>query len=166
MGWTGTDFSQYKDRKEAALDGIRDSFEVLKSVMVGSTCYAALRDRKSGSVFAAVILTCLCGYEIRTKTMTEFDGPCQAECPASILKLLSETDQEYALEWRKRCKESINNKKILSGLRYGAQILVDGQVLRKMPPSYQFKTDWYLNTDSGRYTPKRYIKDFKVISEA
>ena len=32
-------------------------------------------------------------------------GPCEAECPARILNLLTPTTSGYANEWRKRCRE-------------------------------------------------------------
>ena len=64
------------------------SGEVLKSAMVGSTYYAAVRNQK-GEVWAAVFLTCgrtkwdgtAWGY----KDMDETMGPNEDKCPASIL---------------------------------------------------------------------------------
>ena len=34
-------------------------------------------------------------------------GPCEADCPASILDLLSPTDNKHALDWRERCRANI-----------------------------------------------------------
>lgn len=85
------------------------SGEVLKSAMVGSTYYAAVRN-KDGKVWAAVFLTCgrtrhdgtAWGY----KDMDESMGPCEDKCPVSILDLLSPTDSQRANEWRDRCRKN------------------------------------------------------------
>ncbi len=37
-------------------------------------------------------------------------GPCEAECPARILDLLTPTDKEYALDWRKRCRANLERR--------------------------------------------------------
>ena len=85
------------------------SGEVLKSTMVGSTYYAAVRNNK-GEVWAAVFLTCgkwkdgtVWGY----KDMDETMGPNEDKCPASILALLTPTDSQWANEWRERCRQNI-----------------------------------------------------------
>ena len=93
---------------------------VLASSMVGSTYYAAAeRVEVSGGrqVFAIVCLTksstgasdgCTFGY----KDMTEHMGPCESECPASILAELTETDSAYAEAWRARCKANLAQRKL------------------------------------------------------
>ena len=86
------------------------SGDVLKSAMVGSTYYAAVKD-KNGTVWGAIILTCgrtkwdgtAWGY----KDMDETMGPCEDKCPASILALLTPTDNQTANEWRERCRKNI-----------------------------------------------------------
>lgn len=86
------------------------SGDVLKSAMVGSTYYAAVRN-KDGKVWAAVFLTCgrikfdntAWGY----KPMDEKMGPNEDKCPASVLAMLSPTDDADALEWRERCRKNI-----------------------------------------------------------
>lgn len=86
------------------------SGEVLKSAMVGSTYYAAVRN-KDGKVWAAVILTCgrhkfdgsIWGYKPLDETM----GPYEDKCPASVLALLSPTEDKDALDWRERCRKNI-----------------------------------------------------------
>ena len=42
-------------------------------------------------------------YWFGYKDMSEFGMPYYFDCPKGILKLLSETDNEYANEWRKEC---------------------------------------------------------------
>lgn len=93
---------------------------VLASSMVGSTYYAAC-ERLEGSgerqVFAIVCLTktstgardgCTFGY----KDMTEDMGPCESECPASILDELTDSDSKYAKAWRARCRANIVQRKL------------------------------------------------------
>ena len=49
---------------------------------------------------------CNFGY----KDMDESCGPYQYDCPVSILNLLSPTEYEYAIEWRKACRENAAKK--------------------------------------------------------
>lgn len=44
------------------------------------------------------------------KDMDESSGPLQYDCPVSILKLLSPTDNENTMEWRKKCYERSKKK--------------------------------------------------------
>ena len=93
---------------------------VLASSMVGNTYYAAAeRVESSGDrqVFAIVCLTrtstgardgCTFGY----KDMTEHMGPCESECPASILDELTDIDSEYAKAWRDRCRANLVRRKL------------------------------------------------------
>lgn len=142
MGWTSYHATHYKkngqiDRKAECdalfLEGeIGRHYEVLKSTMVGSIYYAAVRTleksvkQEDGSyryeplpkeeqpIFAAVILTqtkLRAYYNFFYKEMTEDCGPAEHSCPASILNLLSEPTTEYAREWRERCWKQIERKK-------------------------------------------------------
>lgn len=85
---------------------------VIKSAMVGSTYYAAVEQRSASGeileVWGAVALTCGKGRTDGTiwgyKDMCESGGPYESKCPASILALLTPTDNAYALEWRERCR--------------------------------------------------------------
>ena len=97
-------------------------YEVLKSAMVGSTYYAAIKqtrfatetEEENSIVFAVVCLTSTNlkeYYNFSYKDMDETCGPYQFDCHKSILDLLSPTDNEYALEWRNRCYEVLKEKK-------------------------------------------------------
>jgi len=55
-------------------------------------------------------------------------GPCEAGCPARILRLLSPTAKEGALDWRRRC---------LARLRLHARKVGDGMRIR-FPRSIKF----------------------------
>jgi hypothetical protein len=50
-------------------------------------------------------------YNFGYKAIDESMGPCEISCPERILKLLTKTTQEYAINWRKNCQEAIQNRK-------------------------------------------------------
>lgn len=89
--------------------------KVLKSAFVTPRVYYAAVEHITKATGARVVwaLVCLVYYNPRDregfvfgyKDMGESAGPCETECPEAILDLLTETDREYALEWRKRCRE-------------------------------------------------------------
>lgn len=142
MGWTSYHATHYKngkiDRKAECdayfLEGLnRGHFDVLKSAMVGSTYYAAVKPlKKSGGkdengnyiyvdmpkeeqkTFAVVFLTSTNMrdyYNFSYKDMCESMGPYECDCPKNILDLLGPTDNECANEWRKVCYDRHINKK-------------------------------------------------------
>lgn len=142
MGWTSyhaqTKYKNgryYIDRKEEC-DNIFNSnmvtwdddhkvigkYEVLKSSVVGSTYYAAIKKTKFATettpemsqVFAMICLTSIDMddyHNFSYKDMDESMGPYKYDCPKGILDLLDPTDYEYAKEWRKQCYENIEAKK-------------------------------------------------------
>lgn len=156
MGWTSYHATHYKkgkiDRKAECdayfLEGLnRGYFDVLKSAMVGSTYYAAVRPLKkyggkdeNGNtiaidipkeeqrVFAVIFLTSTDVknyYNFSYKDMDESVWPYQCDCPKGILDLLTPTENEYANEWRKTCRENLvkkNNPASLSKLPLGSII--------------------------------------------
>lgn len=96
------------------------SRRVLASALVRQKVfYAAVEHIKpdgSRDVWAAVFLVDMKqsrdGLRFGYKEMTEHMGPCESECPAAILKLLTplpETEQ-YALAWRERCHAALKRK--------------------------------------------------------
>lgn len=155
MGWTGQHATHYKngrvDRKAECdaywLEGCNKGYySVVKSAMVGSTYYAAIkalmRKNKEGvlepipeseqKTFGVVFLTTVDSrsyYNFNYKDIDESCGPAQSDCPSSIIRLLSETDDEWALKWRKRCleneekrKEARKQKVVLNNLPAGTVI--------------------------------------------
>lgn len=185
MGWTYQEAHYYTDRGKIDRKKECDSLftweeekikvEVLKSVMKGSVYYAALQitDKQTGSVSveATVVLThlamkdfCNFGYKVVGENM----GPCEDDCPKSILSLLTETTSEYAREWRKRCAAKRDQAKSLNALPIGAIIEFqwgsETMRLEKMPPMYKFKTPWFKVVDKHNYIPKKSIKDWTLIS--
>ncbi len=59
------------------------------------------------------------GEQFGYKDMTESMGPCEDGCPQHILDLLTPTDEEHALDWRRRCAENLKrrSRKIADGDR-------------------------------------------------
>ena len=199
MGWTSYHASHYKngmvDRK-AECDSIFNDvmvhhgsttpigkFEVLKSAMVGSTYYAAVKKTKfateteaeQSKVFAAVCLTSTDTrdyFNFSYKDMDESMSPYQFDCPKGILDLLTPTDNEYALTWRNTCYEKLkakNNPNALNKLPLGSVIQFTlehdttmnkkGSIITLTKTNAWSKRAYWLQSD-------RYIKwSSKLISE-
>ncbi len=67
-------------------------------------------------------------YDMGYKDMDESMGPFESECPERILNLLTPTEHEYALKWRRRCRENIARKRSLR--------LVKNTVIETQPISF------------------------------
>lgn len=157
--------------------------EVLKSAMVGSTHYAAVRITKyatnetpeSSIVYAAVTLTSVNNkdyYNFGYKPMSEDMGPHRYECPKSILDLLSPTDNEYALDWRENCRRNIEEKKnpdrptnlpIGSIIRFKRSDGTDVEIC-KSAPMWQFKRPFWRVCGELMYVPASKIpKEYEIV---
>lgn len=190
MGWTSYHATHYKkgriDRKAECdayfMEGLnRGYYDVLKSSMVGSVYYAAVKPLQKYSkddtgneiivdiplneqmVFGVVFLTSTDSkdyFNFSYKEMDETVGPFCYDCPKGILDLLSPTDNEYANDWRTKCREHLNKKKnpnSLSKLPIGTIIQVtmpfntkffrEGATvkLRKDKNFGSNRTSWYAN---------------------
>lgn len=90
---------------------------VLASSLVGRrTYYAAVEWITAVSEAREVWgLVCLVRHNPRDreglvfgyKDMSESMGPCESECPARILDLLTATENTHALDWRARCRSNL-----------------------------------------------------------
>lgn len=199
MGWTEYRATKWKkgkiDRKAECdayfMEGLnRGHFEVLKSTMHGGVYYAAVRNLtkcvgkdengkykyesiENGDVFGVVFLTSIRDkYYFAYKDMDESEIPYCYDCPESILKLLSDTDNKNALEWRRLCRENRKEKKehSLSALAIGTKILwirPDGTKIKlyKHEPGYQFKRPFWMMCDSRNYIQKRRIVNWELCEE-
>lgn len=184
------------------LEGLnRGFFDVHASRMVGSTYYAAVSPLKTvayeadGSVrkdsngntvyedipkenrqtFAAVILTQTDKDMFYYKEMSETEGPRYYDCPMSILKKLSPTDNEWANEWRARCLARANKLAEARKQHVDLPSLPIGSVIRfewngedkwlqKCAPNHQFKTAWWKVAGEHKYFSKKRIpKDYEVV---
>lgn len=187
MGWTETRPTHYKkggvDRKaemderwtQREHDGYAE-LNVLKSVMVGTHYYAAIEVKRNGVreyVFATTALTSIRDGWFGYKDMDETMGPYLYECPKSILDLLTETDNELAIEWRVHCREYLQKKrkgKTLNTLPVNAiiEITFDGKQVRlqKKIRTVNWRTGRtsYMWTDGFyRYPVKLFRDNFKII---
>jgi hypothetical protein len=197
MGWTSTHATNYKNGKvdkKAECDKLftqsehywndgdySPKFTVLKSAVVGSTYYAAVErvNNKENTriVYGVVCLTSVDNkdyFNFSYKELDETEGPYEYDCPKSILKLLSPTDSEYALNWRKQCIEKANSKttksSALKKIDFGAKVKVKTKngneyTVIKMKPNHQFKQYWWMVEGSTSYLPKSYIDSYELIAE-
>ena len=74
-----------------------------------ATCYVAFRNSEN-QVMACIITVRRYrtkGYEdeLIYKAVTETMGPCDTKCPKRILNQLDEPINEWASEWREKCKK-------------------------------------------------------------
>lgn len=99
---------------------------ILDLAVKGSTGYAACTnpDHPEYGTFALVCLTSNRASEYHNfniKIVGEEMGPYESSCPARILDLLSETDVEYALQWRAKCRATLaklaESKKVKPGCK-------------------------------------------------
>ena len=195
MGWTGympTHFTKSGNINRKAecdayfMEGLnKGRFSVLKSVMKGSVYYAAVKnmvryDKETdtyepiddGTVWGIVFLTSVEKGMFYYKDMSEDMGPCYYDCPETILKLLSETDSKWALEWRQKCHEKNEQAKIhnLSNLVIGTEIIwtrSDGTTVElvKHAPAYQFKRPFWFNAADWSYVPAKRIQNWEIKAE-
>ena len=184
MGWLFYDAKHYTERgkvdRKAECDSIytwedeKYKTEVVKSAMKGRVYYAAIRqtDKQTGKsqIQGNVTLTSSerGGFNFGYKGISENCGPCEDSCPKSILLLLTDTDNEYAKEWRERCWNNIYNKKpTLTSVKIGQVIEFQfgNETIRaeKMAPAYQFKTPWYKVVGQNMCVRKSHIHDWKIV---
>lgn len=128
MGWLYL-YDKPHNVKEYFVDKFNYENEVVKqraldiAIVKFRTLYAAIEsiNKSTGArtVFAAVVMLDFRNGEMGYKYMDESCGPFQCECPKRILKLLTETDNEHAKEWRAACWAKIEkNQKLV--LKEGA----------------------------------------------
>jgi len=121
MGWTflprPPNVRQYL-QKMLTWETERSRNTCLDIAMKLNVAYAAVErvEKETGErvVWAAVIaMRYIRGDELYNwgyKDMEEQMGPVQAECPERILDLLTPTDHEYAIDWRKRCRRAAERR--------------------------------------------------------
>jgi hypothetical protein len=90
------------------------SYRVLRSSLVQMRRYYAAVERveKVSGQRNVCAVVCLVNYNTRDKEgyvfgykdMDETMGPCQHDCPAAILDLLTPIDSEWANAWRQKCR--------------------------------------------------------------
>jgi len=121
MGWTYS----HKNKGISVKDFFSEEFnfkrnektlKVIDCFATISEAYLAMETSTENSreVFAVV---CRIHYNSKEyfnfgyKDMDETMGPYYYNCPERILNLLTPTTSQYAIEWRKKCREKIERKK-------------------------------------------------------
>lgn len=126
MGWTSIratkGMNNKVDRKgildeEFTENNVETKWEVVKSCMVGSTYYGAIKrtDLLTGQseTSAVVVLTEVNNAEywnFSFKEMHESTIPSKCDCPKVVLQALDETKDEMSNVWRKRCQDTHKKK--------------------------------------------------------
>ncbi len=182
MGWTGTRYygeDTAKNRQIKITDIIETEwgrtdrrYQVIKSCMKGKTYYAAVK-HPDGNIFGLVVLTTMNDGWLDYKEICEEQGPCECDCPESILSLLSDTSDPEALGWRKRCREytvlkkeyekikNTEGSKIEVALRDGSsRILWRKKVCGHNP--YWFDGEYRYRESTVRYLTNGYI-NYKAV---
>jgi len=111
MGWTFYDRSKGEsDRahfERELLDGT--DYEIVECATVDSVFYAAVRTITTGDVRAMVVLMDRThdDFNFGYRELDEDAGPVSADAPAAVLDALTPTDNEFALEWRRQCRNNL-----------------------------------------------------------
>ncbi|MDF0491487.1 hypothetical protein PX554_25550 [Sphingomonas sp. H39-1-10] len=101
------------------VDGIVKGLKLLaSSCPQNRTYYAAAQVMVDGVGKEVFAIVCKVMWNPRSKTgenfgykdMDESVGPYEDNCPAHILDLLTPTDKEYALDWRRRCRANLTRR--------------------------------------------------------
>jgi hypothetical protein len=110
--------------------GLQRDGEIVDCATVASTFYAAVRDYADGKVWALVVLMQRSrgDFNFHYKELTETMGPAEDRCPLRILDLLSPTDNEYAVEWRERCRRSAARRMKAKTVKTGTVIKLSREV--------------------------------------
>lgn len=117
--------------EQAQSDGTIKSLRVLASSCVQNRVYyAAVEQALDGVPGPAFAVICLVRWNTRAsdghvfgyKDMDETMGPCETECPERILQLLGPSDNEHALDWRRRCLARLRRRARRPSLEDGMRI--------------------------------------------
>lgn len=115
MGWTSCQLP-YGEKVDEFLrmECEHDEQRILASSYVNySVWYAALKLTTNEVVAVICLVRMTKSREISYKSMDETVGPYEYGCPRKILELLTPTNSEYAINWRKQCWENIEKRKKL-----------------------------------------------------
>lgn len=154
MGWWGKYYG-YPLKGKERIDGViaedgynseseTHKWEVVDSALRGTTVYLAVRrtEKATGNseVYAVVALTRNDNGHFMVKTMDETMLPYYYGAPKHLLDKLTPTQNESALEWRKKCEEARKPSE-LSKLPLGTKLR-----LKK----YHKPGEWIVTVDTYR----------------
>ena len=188
MGWTSYHATRFKEVKRGykstmTVDVKREMDEeifrewetsnsnckLIKSAMYGSTYYGAIQKTnshtKESEVFAVVVLTSVENnkfFNMSYKDMDETMLPFYYDCPESILKLLTPTNNGNANQWRERCRIRAEKKKVIA--KHEPIILtVRFNLTSGHRPGDKIKLHWNNWGTKGFYTDGTYRYSTKTI---
>ena len=139
MGWPMVAISGLKVNIEKELIKLLEpweesgvTFRCIKLAVVDGVGYAAVEETEDSEVRVRIMV--IETYVSKLKYSCEFEYkpylecwcPRFYDCPKEILDLLTPTDNEFGLEWRKRCLETMAKKeeeKLVSALPVGATVV-------------------------------------------
>ena len=96
--------------------------------------------------------------------MSEDVLPYAYDCPKRILDLLSPTDNECALEWRRKCaeKRAEKNRDALGKIPFGARIRITGDGSHKgdVLEAYRYGSrKVFVNWSTRRYLTQKMVRN-------
>ena len=117
MGWTGGELQgPFTCRAAIEFDlGTEFAARVIDTVRYGTVIYAAVRSRNEKEVFGLVLLAERRDGILYTKPISEDMGPAEDRCPARILDLLTAPSNDWAREWRERCRARLSKPQPRNG---------------------------------------------------
>jgi hypothetical protein len=130
MGWLFSERWQTKSEMvrhltrtnhHTGIDGGVVIFSTIKKCVRGNTLYAVQRTRALHATSVALVNTFISIYLMRSsknsggwgyKDMEESCGPCEHGCPTSYFDIVGPPPNEYAKQWRARCRLYELRKKV------------------------------------------------------
>ena len=126
MGWTSYHREKGDESNSEHFAKKFDShYEIITDGTVENVFYAAIRDNRTGEVFAflALIQWTRGEYNFAYKDLEESSGPGDHKAPMKVLNALTPTTNEYALKWRAACRLHHEQRAFLrKQLKPGARI--------------------------------------------
>jgi len=112
MGWS-FGWSSKESVVKAALS-LATGYKVLDHSIRGNTLYSLIETPTGEKTIGVSLLSCR-GGEWGYKGMSESCGPRVVDCPKKYLDA-STCQDAYAVEWRKACRDAVENKKAAAKL--------------------------------------------------
>jgi hypothetical protein len=123
------------DRDHFSRELFRDSdYEIVECTTVRRVFYAAVRTKSTSEVWALIVLVHRnpgSEFNFTYKDMSETMGPVEASAQAKVLDALSPTTNEYALEWRQKCRDRLTSRAAIRSRLKAVQV---GSIIRVPRP--------------------------------
>jgi hypothetical protein len=139
MGYT-SGWSSLKSVKEHILNSQGKDYKVIdhKSTNCGRNLWMAIQEEVTGESFICLYLLSSYDNNWGYKGISEDMGPCECDCPLSLLNKTKGLNNPYSLEWRQKVRKfHAHKKEIATGIEigeivsvYGAHFKIVGKVAR------------------------------------